>query len=172
MHLCHSSLVGGHSGYKPTLLKVKEMFNWKGCSKDVHSAYHPQSDGQTEVLNHCLESYLRAMTMDAPLQWLKWLPLAQWWYNSTFHSAIKMSPYEALFGVKAAVHIPFIPGDTQVAAVEELHWDRDAMIRQLKSNSEKARNRMEQQPNLKRSDLSFKVGDWVYLKLQHFVQKL
>ncbi|KAD7478366.1 hypothetical protein E3N88_01502 [Mikania micrantha] len=191
IQLCHSYSLGGHSGVKPTLIKLKEKFYWKGCSKDVHryvkdcsicqrakyetiatpgyynlyqylspffrtfqwilypvflrlqgitlalsSAYHPQSDGQTEVLNRCLESYLRAMTMDAPLQWIKWLPLAQWWYNTTFHSAIKMSPYEALFGVKAPVHIPFIPGDTQIAAVEELHRDREGMIKKLKFNLE------------------------------------
>ncbi|KAD3067044.1 hypothetical protein E3N88_34924 [Mikania micrantha] len=174
IHICHSSPTRGHSVYKPTLLKAQQMFYWKGCNKEVHREliWHFLAPITLNlVLNHCLESYLRSMSMDAPLQWVKWLPLAQWLYNTTFHSAIKISPYEALFGIKPPIHIPYTPGDTQVAAVEELHRDREAMIKQLKFNLEKARNRMQQQVNSKCIDRSFKAGDWVYLKLQPFVQK-
>ncbi|KAD5507739.1 hypothetical protein E3N88_15442 [Mikania micrantha] len=106
----------------------REFTRLRGINLAFSSAYHLQSDGQTEVLNRCLESYLRSMSMDTSLQWVKWLPLARWWHNTTFHSAIKMYPYEALFGIKPPIHIPYISGDTQVAAVEELHRDREAMI--------------------------------------------
>lgn len=40
------------------------------------------------------------MTSQRPKTWAKWLPLAEWWYNSSYNSAIKMSPFEALYGVK------------------------------------------------------------------------
>lgn len=116
----------------------------QGIKLHFSSAYHPQTDGQTEVLNRCLETYLRCMVFDNPLQWLKWLPLAQWWYNTTYHSAINMSPYEALFGVKPSLHIPFIPNDTSVVAVEDLHRDRELMIQQLKKYLAMARYRMVQ----------------------------
>ncbi|KAD4384730.1 hypothetical protein E3N88_24898 [Mikania micrantha] len=148
----------------------KDFMKLLGVDLAFSSAYQPQSDGQTKVLNRCLESYLRCMSMDKPLQWVRWLPLAQWWYNSTYHSSIQMSPYEALYGFKPMIHIPYIPGDRNVAAVEELHRDREAMIQSLKANLQAARNRMKQMADIHRTERSFKVGDWVYVKLQPYVQ--
>jgi hypothetical protein len=47
------------------------------------SAYHPQSDGQTEHVNQCLENYLRSMAFQEPKKWMSWLSLAEFWYNTT-----------------------------------------------------------------------------------------
>jgi IS30 family transposase len=57
----------------------KELFARQGVKLCHSTAYHPQSDGQTEVVNKCLENYLRCMTGSSPTQWVKWLPLAEWW---------------------------------------------------------------------------------------------
>ncbi|KAK9073612.1 hypothetical protein SSX86_007936 [Deinandra increscens subsp. villosa] len=81
-----------------------------------------------------------------------------------------MSPYEAIYGFKPMVHIPYIAADTQVAAVEDLFRDREVAIQQLKRNLEVARNRMKQLADRHRSERTFAVGDWVYLKLQPYVQ--
>ena len=58
-----------YSGYKANL--------------NVSSSHHPQSDDQTKVVNRCIEDYLRCMVGDKPKHWVKWLPLAKWWYNTT-----------------------------------------------------------------------------------------
>ncbi len=62
-------------------------------------SYHPQTDGQTEIVNKCLETYLRCFTQDSPKRWTYWLLWAEYSYNTTWHSAIRMTPYEAVYGV-------------------------------------------------------------------------
>ena len=63
----------------------------------MSSAYHPQSDGQSEVVNCCLENYLRCFTGAQPKNWIQWLSWAEWSYNTTYHTATKISPYEAAY---------------------------------------------------------------------------
>lgn len=76
----------------------QEVFNSQKVQLRFSTAYHPQTDGQTERVNQCLESYLRNMTFEEPQQWYSWLSLAEWWYNTTYHTAIQMTPFRALHG--------------------------------------------------------------------------
>jgi hypothetical protein len=66
----------------------------------MSSSYHPQTDGQTEVVNKSLEQYLEAFAADKPSLWVEWLPLAEYWFNTNYHAATKLSPFEALYGYK------------------------------------------------------------------------
>ena len=61
-------------------------------------SHHSQTDGQIEVTNKWLETYLRCFTSEQQHQWEKRLPLAEWWYNTSYHTASKMTPYEAIYG--------------------------------------------------------------------------
>ena len=76
----------------------KELFKLQKVSLLTSTTYHPQTDGQTEVVNRCLECYLRCMTCEKPTEWPQWLALAEWWYSTTHHSSINMSLYEAVYG--------------------------------------------------------------------------
>lgn len=60
------------------------LFSLQGTQFCLSSAYHPQSDGQTEVVNRCLEMYLGCMCGSQPQEWHKWLSIAEWWYNTHF----------------------------------------------------------------------------------------
>jgi hypothetical protein len=75
-----------------------ELFSCLGTQLAHSSSYHPQSDGQIEIVNKCLEGYLRCFVSDKQTQWFKWLPLVEWWYNTSFHTATKMTPFMALYG--------------------------------------------------------------------------
>lgn len=63
-----------------------ELFRLTDTQLLMSSSYHPQTDGQTERLNQCLENFLRCSVSACPKQWSKWLPLAEFWYNTSFHS--------------------------------------------------------------------------------------
>ena len=62
------------------------------------TSYHPQTDGQTEIVNKWLEGYLRNYVTG---QWLRWLHLGKYCYNTTYHMSIGMSPFYALYGYHA-----------------------------------------------------------------------
>ena len=75
-----------------------ELFHHTGTKLKRISRYHPQIDGQTEVINKCLKTYLRCFTYEQQHQWEKWLPLTKWWYSTSYHTASKMTPYEVVYG--------------------------------------------------------------------------
>jgi transposase InsO family protein len=71
----------------------KELFKLYKVNLQFSTAYHPQSDGQTERVNQYLEMYLRCVVHDSPTTWKTWLSLAELWYNSSLHTAIGCSPF-------------------------------------------------------------------------------
>jgi hypothetical protein len=75
-----------------------KVFSCLGTQLAHSSSYHPQSYGQTEIVNKCLEGYLCFFVSDKQTQWFKWLPLVEWWYKTSFHTAAKMTPFMELYG--------------------------------------------------------------------------
>lgn len=63
----------------------------------MSSSYHPETDEPTEVLNRCLETYLRFLS-EQPKFWAEWRQWAEFWYNIVFHTAVGMSPFEVVYG--------------------------------------------------------------------------
>jgi transposase InsO family protein len=75
-----------------------ELFRLAGVELRMSSAYHPQSDGQTERVNQCMETYLRCFANALPTKWYDYLHLAEFWYNTTWHSALQQTPFYVLYG--------------------------------------------------------------------------
>ncbi|WVZ83779.1 hypothetical protein U9M48_030884 [Paspalum notatum var. saurae] len=73
----------------------QELFKLSGTELRMSSAYHPQSDGQTERVNQSVEAYLRCFSHAYPSQWSHWLPLAEFWYNTNVHSVLDKTPFES-----------------------------------------------------------------------------
>ena len=143
----------------------KDIFAGMKSELRYSTAYHPQTDGQTERVNQCVETYLRCMTTSHPNKWCSWLPLAEFWYNTTYHTALKMSPFQAFYGFPPPLISELaIPGPDE----EEAHnflAAKQQMMEQLKENLQQAQNRMKKYADLKRSERMFEVGDMVYLKM-------
>ena len=75
-----------------------ELFSLADVQLRMSSSYHPQSDGQTERLNQTMETFLRCFVNACPSKWSLWLSSADFWYNTSVHSSIGRSPFEALYG--------------------------------------------------------------------------
>ncbi|GMY29210.1 Transposon Tf2-12 polyprotein [Fagus crenata] len=147
-----------------------ELFRLNGTKFNFSSAYHPQTDGQSEVVNRTLEMYLRCFTSDKPKQWVRWLCWAEFCYNTSWHSAIKRTPFEVVYGREPPTLLQYVPGTAKVAAVEEELMQRDEVLKGLKDNIKLAQNKMKKRYDLKHRDKVFEVGSWVYVRLQPYRQ--
>lgn len=87
----------------------QELFRLCRTELKMSSSYHLQTDGQTERVNQCLETYLRCSVHSCPGNWSKCLALAEYWYNTCFHSPLGRTPFEVLYG-----HLPREFGISQV----------------------------------------------------------
>lgn len=76
-----------------------------GTRLHLSTAYHPQTDGQSERTIQTLEDMLRACIIDFGGSWDTHLPLVEFSYNNSYHSSIKMPPYEMLYGRKCRTPI-------------------------------------------------------------------
>ncbi|KAL5814386.1 hypothetical protein ACOSQ4_025027 [Xanthoceras sorbifolium] len=121
------------------------LFKLQGTELKMSSSYHPQTDGQTEVVNRVLE-----------------------YYNTSLHSATKMTPFEVVYGTPPPTLLTYVPGTTQVQAVEEYLSNHTTIIKELKRNLTLAQERMKKQADRGRREVQFEVRDFVYLKLHPY----
>ena len=85
-------------------------------------------------MNKSLEHYLRAFAADRPSTWVEWLPLVEFWFNTNFHTSIKMTPFEALYGYPPPRVLDHVAGTTRVDAVDLMLRDRQQILSLLKMN--------------------------------------
>ena len=137
---------------------LTELFSCLGTQLSHTLSYHPQFDGKTETMNKCLEGYLCFFVLDKQIQWVKWLTLAEWWYNTSFHMETKMSPFMVLYGYHPPSITSSLRYQSKVQAVEEHIENQQQVLQLLKDNLTLAQNRMKH-ADQHRSERSFEVGD-------------
>jgi transposase InsO family protein len=147
----------------------RELFQSAGVNLHMSSAYHPQSDGQTERVNQCLETYLRCFVHACPSKWSSWLSAAEYWYNTSYHSSIGRSPFEALYGYPPK-HFGLRNLDSSSTELSDFLHEKVVISDLLRQHLSRAKNRMKSQADKKRSERVFQIGDMVFLKLQPYVQ--
>jgi transposase InsO family protein len=129
------------------------------------SAYHPQTNGQTEKVNQLLEDMLRACALKDKKSWDKCLPYAEFSYNNSYQESLKMSPFKVLY--RPICQTPLFwnePGENQVFGSEILR-EAERQVQVFRENLHLAQSRQKIYANHRRRNLSFKVGDFVYLKV-------
>ncbi|VFQ91119.1 unnamed protein product [Cuscuta campestris] len=148
----------------------RESMRLSGTTLKFSTAYHPQTDGQMEVVNRGLEQYLRAFTYERPSKWALFLPWAELALNCSHHEGIGMSPFKALYGRDPPLLFSTLSVRARTPEVEAVLQERADLLNDLKAHLSKMQNRMRAQANKHRRDVSFAVGDRVLLKLQPYRQ--
>ncbi|WVZ89636.1 hypothetical protein U9M48_036015 [Paspalum notatum var. saurae] len=129
------------------------------------TAYHPQTDGQTERTNQILEDMLRACAIQYGTSWDKSLPYAEFSYNNSYQASLKKSPFEALYGRRCRTPLFWNQtGEKQVFG-PDLIRDAEQLIKMVRENLRVAQSRQKSYADVRRRDLTFKVDDFVYLKV-------
>uniref|UniRef100_A0A8R7TPT6 Integrase catalytic domain-containing protein n=1 Tax=Triticum urartu TaxID=4572 RepID=A0A8R7TPT6_TRIUA len=149
----------------------RELLSGAGTKLLYSTAYHPQTDGQSERVNQFMEMYLRCAVHDTPHQWRRWLPSAEFWYNCSFHSSLGCSPFKALYGVEANAGSMATWPATQAALPDGEQWDWAVHKEQLQAQLAQAQTKYKKFADRNRSERVFQVGEQVLLKLQPYVQK-
>ncbi|WVZ54190.1 hypothetical protein U9M48_005028 [Paspalum notatum var. saurae] len=121
-----------------------------------------------------LHSFLESIVSDRDLvftsQWMDWINLAEYWYNTSLHSALGHSPFEALYG-RPPHSLGIVPADLcPVPDLSQWLQEKEIMNRLLQQHLLRARLRMKRQADKGRSERTFYVGDRVFVKLQPYVQ--
>ncbi|GJV02712.1 putative reverse transcriptase domain-containing protein [Tanacetum coccineum] len=143
-----------------------------GTSLDMSTAYHPQTDGQSERTIQTLEDMLRACVIDFGNGWVKHLPLVEFSYNNSYHASIKAAPFEALYGRKYRSPVCWAEvGQIQLTGPEIVQETTEKIV-QIKQRIQAARDRQKSYAYLKRNPMEFQVGDKVLKKVGAIAYKL
>jgi hypothetical protein len=129
------------------------------------SAYHLQTDGQTERVNQIIEDILRACVLMGDLKWDKHLPLAEFSYNNSYQESIKMSPFETLYGRPCHTPLSWSESGERVIFGSDIVIETEEKMKQIQANILAAQSRQKSYTDKRRSPLEFKVGDHVYLRV-------
>ncbi|WVZ89516.1 hypothetical protein U9M48_035907 [Paspalum notatum var. saurae] len=128
-------------------------------------AYHPKTDGQTERTNQILEDMLRACAIQYGTSWDKSLPYAEFSYNNSYQASLKKSPFEALYGRRCRTPLFWNQTGKKQVFGPDLIRDAEQQIKMVRENLRVAQSRQKSYADVRRRDLTFKVDDFVYLKV-------
>nr|GEY35536.1 retrotransposon-related protein [Tanacetum cinerariifolium] len=122
----------------------QELFRLSQTKLQLSTSYHLQTDGQTE---------------------------AEFSYNTGYHTSTRTTPFFVVYGMGSPPIFPYFSGETKNNELEQQLITRDDMIKVIRLNLSRAQDRMRNQANSQRKELSFQVGDYIFLKIQPYRQR-
>lgn len=139
---------------------VCEMWQMK---QRMSTAFHPQTDGQTERVNRVLEEYLRSYVNPMQDNWDEFLPLAEFAINDSYQTSIGMSPFFMTYGCHPRMPDTLDLPSRENPAGQEYAESIDRAVKKARALLKEAQSRQKQHADKKRRELSFEPGDLVLL---------
>ncbi|GJZ93107.1 putative reverse transcriptase domain-containing protein [Tanacetum coccineum] len=158
------SIILDHNSYFTSRF-WRSMQNVLGTQLDMSTAYHPETDGQSERTIQTLKDMLQARVINFGKGYNRHLPLEEFSYNNSYHASIKAAPFKALYGRKCRSPVCWAEvGYVQLTGPEIIH-ETSEKIAQIQQLLQAARDRQRSYANVRRKSLEFQVGDRVMLKV-------
>ena len=144
----------------------RAIFEATGTQLSFSTAYHPQTDGQTERVNQIIEDMLRAYCMREPIKWTRYLYLVEFAYNASFQRSIGMSPFKALYGQECLTPLKWTDPMIRVQASKEMLDEMQQQTDLIRFEIKAAQDRQKAYADTHRSDREFEEGDMVFLRVK------
>ena len=136
-----------------------------GTKLTMSSAYHPQTDSQSERTIQSLEDLLRTCILDHLGAWDEILPLIEFTYNNSFHASIGMTSYEALYGKRCKTLLFWYQDGEAVLVGPELLEQTIEKVRMVRNRMQASQSRQKAYADRRRRPLEFAAGDHVFLRV-------
>eukprot|EP00253_Pinus_taeda_P010505 PITA_10505 len=148
----------------------RTLFEGLGTQLSFSTAYHPQTDEQTERVNQVLEDMLRSYVMQQPTRWEEYLHLVEFAYNNGYHSSLKMSPFEVLYGRKCRTPSSWGGPEDKFLLGPEMLEEMEVMVKRVRANLKMAQDRQKNFADRKRTFKEYQVGEHVELEGEFLVE--
>lgn len=141
----------------------KDLMAALGTQLNFSTAFHPQTDGQSEVLNRIVEDILRCFVHETPGKWGEFLPLAEYAYNSSKNSSTGLTPFFATYGYQPRLPLDIARAQTVPIHDTLLSWQQifDHLYRMITASQQKYKHTAD----LHRKPTAVTIGSWVWLRL-------
>ncbi|GKB14575.1 putative reverse transcriptase domain-containing protein, partial [Tanacetum coccineum] len=177
MNEAHTTRYSVYPGADKMYYDLRGLYWWPEMKKDIatykalgtrlelSTAYHPETNGQSECTIQTLEDMLRACAIDFGGNWDTHLPLVEFSYNNSYHTSVKCAPFEALYGRKCRTPIAWAEvGESKLFGPDIVQETTDKIV-QIRERLKAARDRQKSYADNRRKPLEFSVGDKVLLKV-------
>ncbi|XP_059639261.1 uncharacterized protein LOC132281583 [Cornus florida] len=136
-----------------------------GSALHLSTAFHPQTDGQSERTIQILENMLRACVLDLGGSWKDHLQLIEFAYNNSYQASIQMAPFEALYGRPCRSPVCWTEVGETAALGPDIVLETTEKIKLIRQRLLTAQSRQKSYADKRRRPLSFEVGDHVFLRV-------
>ena len=136
-----------------------------GTRLNCSTAFHPQTDGQSERVIQILEDMLRSCAINYEGSWDRHIPLVEFVYNNSFQSSIGMAPYEALYERKCRTPLCWTELSERKVIGPDLIQDTEEKVKMIREKLKVATDRQKSYTDMKRKDIRYEVDEKVFLKV-------
>ena len=151
----------------------KELCECLKVGRKLSTAFHPETDGQSENSNQIMEQYLRTYCNYLQTDWVEWLPLAEFAANSHTSETTKMSPFQANYGIEPRFGVELPTKGVTSASSSDVHAAKD-FAKQMMTLHEQLRHEMtlaqahyEKHASGRAPSPNYQIGDIVWLNAKN-----